>query len=408
MVLPMSATTSSRTQDGVPLVADRYELHEVVGRGGMAVVHRGWDRRLDRPVAVKLFPVDAGSPAEAARRQSETQLLASLHHPSLVTLFDAVATEQATCLVMELVDGPTLRQWLQRSVLPLDVAAAMASSLAEGLHFIHDRGIVHRDVKPANVLLAPSAIPGRPPTAKLSDFGIARLLESSRVTSTGTFVGTAHYLSPEQARGEPVGPPSDVYSLGVTLLEAVTGAPAFPGSPIESATARLAHDPEVPSSLGYGWRSLLTAMTQRNPAARPSALDVVLRAQELLQGPVEAAPTETAPSRRLPHPAPEATPDDATPEDASFTTVMSGGEAPEDTTAVLPTIAEPAEPAAVQRRRPPKPSVLAAAAAVLIAIVLVLLAVVLLPHPAADSPALPRIGGPMQTHLEQLLESVSR
>jgi hypothetical protein len=100
--------------DQAVLVAERYELRELVGRGGMAVVHRGWDRRLDRPVAVKVFPVDAGSPAEASRRQSETQLLASLHHPSLVTLFDALATEQATCLVMELVDGPTVADVLRQ------------------------------------------------------------------------------------------------------------------------------------------------------------------------------------------------------------------------------------------------------------------------------------------------------
>jgi hypothetical protein len=286
------------------LIADRYELQDPVGRGGMAVVHRGWDRRLDRPVAIKVFRTEASGPAEAARRRSETQLLASLHHPSLVTLFDAVTTDEATFLVMELVEGPTLRQCLQHSPLPIDLAAAMTGMLAEGLHAIHERGIVHRDIKPANVLLAPSTIPGRPPMAKLSDFGIARLVESDRVTSTGTFVGTAQYLSPEQARGEQVGPPSDIYSLGLMLLEAMTGVTPFPGGPMESASARLARDPVVPGSLGYGWKSLLTAMTQRNPAARPTALEVVLRAQALQRGDVEDGPTEVDAPLPQPYTAP--------------------------------------------------------------------------------------------------------
>jgi serine/threonine protein kinase len=412
------------------LVADRYELLEPVGRGGMAVVHRGWDRRLDRPVAIKAFHRESAGEAESARRRSETQLLASLHHPALVTLFDAITTEDATYLVMELVEGPTLQRWLQRSVLPLDTAATMAATLAEGLHFIHDRGIVHRDVKPANVLLAPSPIPGRPPVAKLSDFGIARLIESDRVTSTGTFVGTAQYLSPEQARGEPVGPPSDVYSLGLTLLEAVTGATSFPGSPIESATARLARDPVIPGSLGYGWKSLLTAMTQRQPEARPTALDVVLRAQALLAGEVEAAPTEAdglsttpvpaAPPVRAAAPAPELP---TTGEQEAATRVLPVGEQPDDrfeerfddlvdqppaaeATSVLPAPGRGGVVAHL-RERPALALGLAALAAVLVAVVLLAALMPGAPSPAA-APALPTTGEPLHTHLQQLLESVGR
>jgi hypothetical protein len=451
------------------LVADRYEVQDPIGRGGMAVVHRGWDRRLDRPVAIKVFRADSGA-REVSRRRSETRLLASLHHPSLVTLFDAVSAEDATYLVMELVEGPTLRQWLQRSVLSPDVAAVLAGSLAEGLHFIHERGVVHRDVKPANVLLAPSPIPGRPPTAKLSDFGIARLVESDRVTSTGTFVGTAQYLSPEQARGEPVGPPSDVYSLGLLLLEAITGVTAFPGSPIESATARLARDPHVPGTLGYGWKSLLTGMTQRNPAARPTALDVVLRAQAMLQGELEEAPTEvdhplprTGPTgRRAAVRPPEAAegpapasapladrtaravpaaapaplapgPTRAFPVDEPFPVAgPATASNPFDATTVLP-VAVPPEPrpAEVLRQRavvlldrllahPVSRAVLAwlrahpliglglaAVAAVLVAVVLVVALMPGSPAPAA-APVLPATGQPLREHLQQLLESVSR
>jgi hypothetical protein len=425
------------------LVADRYEVLEPVGRGGMAVVHRGWDHRLDRPVAVKVFRADSGA-REVLRRRSETQLLASLHHASLVTLFDVVATDdETTFLVMELVEGPTLRQWLQRGTVPLDVAAAMAGSLAEGLHFIHERGIVHRDVKPANVLLAASPIPGRPPVAKLSDFGIARIVDSTRVTSTGTFVGTAQYLSPEQARGEHVGPPSDVYSLGLTLLEAVTGATPFPGSPIESATARLARDPAVPGSLGYGWKSLLTAMTQRNPAARPSALEVVLRAQALLHGDVEEAPTladaTIAPrqSRHAAAPAPvpavaAGAPVAAAPVAATRpidrTEVLATGERFDDlldepfdeaaATSVLPSsparapfTADWAAPwlEAFLGRLLARPALLLAGSALAAVLLAIVLLVALMPGPAPQSGGpLPTTGEPLQTHLQQLLGSVSR
>jgi hypothetical protein len=433
------------------LVADRYEVQDPVGRGGMAVVHRGWDHRLDRPVAIKVFRAESGA-REVLRRRSETQLLASLHHASLVTLFDVVASDDdMTFLVMELVEGPTLRQWLQRGTVPLEAAAAMAGSLAEGLHFIHERGIVHRDVKPANVLLAPSPIPGRPPIAKLSDFGIARIVDSTRVTSTGTFVGTAQYLSPEQARGEHVGPPSDVYSLGLTLLEAVTGVTAFPGGPIESATARLARDPVVPGSLGYGWKSLLTAMTQRNPAARPSALEVVLRAQALQRGDVDEAPTLTdAPiasrrSRRAAEaPAPAVA---ATGVATAATRVAPAARAaaphaagrPVDRTEVLPAAArfddlldEPFDEAAATsllpsgrapftadwaapwleaflRRLLARPAVLLAGAALAAVLLAVVLLVALMPGPAPQSAGpLPTTGEPLQTHLQRLLESVSR
>jgi hypothetical protein len=311
----------------------------------------------------------------------------------------------------------------------------MAATLAEGLHFIHDRGVVHRDVKPANVLLAPSPIPGRPPVAKLSDFGIARLVESDRVTSTGTFVGTAQYLSPEQARGEPVGPPSDIYSLGLTLLEAVTGATSFPGSAIESATARLARDPVVPGSLGYGWKSLLTAMTNRNPAARPTALDVVLRAQALLAGDVEEGPTEpagvattpvpaAAPVRavarraeELPH-APAAAPAD---ESAAATRVLPLDhrlDEPFDdiideprgaaATSVLRAVVEPGRGALEWlRQRPALALGLAALAAVLLALVLLVALMPGAPSPET-APPLPTTGEPLHTHLQRLLESVSR
>jgi hypothetical protein len=146
---------------------------------------------------------------------------------------------------------------------------------------IHSRGIVHRDVKPANVLLAPAHLPTRRWNAKLADFGIARLLDESRLTATGRIIGTPGYLSPEQVRGEALGSSADIYSLGLVVLETLTGVQAFPGPALESASARLVRDPEIPAMLGPDWVDLLTAMTARDAGDRPTALDVALAAQSL-------------------------------------------------------------------------------------------------------------------------------
>jgi hypothetical protein len=134
--------------------------------------------------------------------------------------------------------------------------------------------VVHRDVKPGNILLPHDHSTPGAPLAKLADFGIARLLDDARMTATGTVIGTATYLSPEQAEGATVGTASDVYSLGLVLLESLTGQRAFPGTAIESVLARLARDPEIPHSLAGPWRNVLTAMTQRVPADRPDASSV--------------------------------------------------------------------------------------------------------------------------------------
>jgi serine/threonine protein kinase len=270
--------TDSDLPGGHPVVAGRYELQTLIGRGGTASVYRAWDRGLERWTAVKVLPSDIEEPA-LDRRRSEIRLLASVNHPGLVTLFDAVAEPEATYLVMELVEGGTLRGRIHLGPVDAHALAAIATDIAGALAHIHARGIVHRDVKPANILL--DAGDGRTPAAKLSDFGIAKLLETAPNQTTG-ILGTAQYLSPEQARGLSVGPASDVYSLGLALLEAATGRTAFPGGAVESLSARLLRDPDVPGALGYGWRSLLTAMTSREPASRPTAQEVAERARALL------------------------------------------------------------------------------------------------------------------------------
>jgi eukaryotic-like serine/threonine-protein kinase len=261
----------------------RYRLDSLIGRGGMASVYRGEDLALGRPVAVKVFAEAAEGIDDSDRRRSETALLASLTHRALVRLYDA-SRDPGTgreFLVMELVDGHDLREALKLGPLdPADTAGLLAD-LAEALHVIHDRGIVHRDVKPANVLLEPAHLPSRRWNAKLADFGIARLIDDARLTRTGLLVGTPGYLSPEQVSGATPSPAADIYSLGLLVLEARTGETAFPGPAVEAASARLVRDPDIPEWLGPDWVSLLRAMTAREPGERPSALDVAIAATAL-------------------------------------------------------------------------------------------------------------------------------
>lgn len=255
----------------------RYLLLRVLGRGGMAAVWRAEDRVLQRDVAIKIFDGSAALPDASARTVAEVQLLAGLSHPGLVAVYDAgVHGEQGTgdqfdFLVMELADGPTLRQRIDRGRLGEDEAAVVGAQLAEALDYVHGRGVVHRDVKPANILLV-----GQPdePRAKLTDFGVARVLDNDRMTLNGTTLGTANYLSPEQATGGEIGPPTDVYALGLVLLECLTGVLAYEGHGIAAAAARLQRPPHIPQWVPPAWQDLLAGMTALQPAQRPAMGDV--------------------------------------------------------------------------------------------------------------------------------------
>ena len=262
---------------------DRYRLDGLIGRGGMASVYRGVDLSLGRPVAVKVFAEAAEGIDDAERRKSETALLASVSHRALVRLYDA-SRDPATgreFLVMELVDGRDLRETLRLGPLGPADAADMLADLAEALHVIHERGIVHRDVKPANVLLESAHLPTRTWNAKLADFGIARLIDDARITRTGLLVGTPGYLSPEQVSGaRRLRPPTCTPSASWCSSRAPDET-AFPGRRPKRPSARLVRDPDIPESLGADWVALLRAMTAREPSDRPSALDVAVAAAQL-------------------------------------------------------------------------------------------------------------------------------
>uniref|UniRef100_UPI0035C945F7 serine/threonine-protein kinase n=1 Tax=uncultured Jatrophihabitans sp. TaxID=1610747 RepID=UPI0035C945F7 len=240
------------------LIGGRYRVLDRVGAGGMAEVFRAHDDVLDRDVAIKVFRRVSPTPdtaAGAARQRTELQTLARLAHPNLITLYDgSLGAEHAgepAYLVMELIDGSTLAEAIERDAVSVGDARLIAAQIGSALAYIHAANLVHRDVKPANILLGTDATTGTPTMrARLSDFGIVRLVGDAAGGLTGTqfTLGTASYLAPEQARGSAVGPPADVYALGLVLLEALTRTRAFDGPPLEAAMARLQRDPHIPSN----------------------------------------------------------------------------------------------------------------------------------------------------------------
>jgi eukaryotic-like serine/threonine-protein kinase len=260
----------SSTEAGPPSTvgAGRYTLGDLIGRGGAAEVFRARDELLGRDVAVKLFPAGVGE-ADESRRQREVQTLAGMNHPGLVTIYDVGQEGSRAYFVMQLIEGESLADRIRGGPLRLGDVVALGAALADALTYVHRHGVVHRDIKPGNVLLDTD---GRP---HLSDFGIAVLADATNITATGMVIGTASYLSPEQVRGQPVGPASDVYALGLVLLECITARREYPGNALEAAVARLHRPPDIPPDLPPALGGLLVAMTRDEPAERPTTEQVV-------------------------------------------------------------------------------------------------------------------------------------
>ncbi len=254
------------------LASGRYVLQDRLGGGGSSDVYRGFDALLTRPVAVKMFRPDNDATAER-RFEEEARLLAGLDHPGLVTVYDIGVEDDQAFMVLQLVDGVTLRGRLSHGPLPLDQAVRLGARLASVLAHVHSSGIIHRDLKPGNVLIDGDHIAEGGANVYLTDFGISRLIDGgAHLTATGLTVGTAAYMAPEQVRGDEVRPAADVYTLGLVLLECVTGRREYAGTTTESALARLSRSPQVPAGLPAPLGRLLSAMTADDPAARPSAL----------------------------------------------------------------------------------------------------------------------------------------
>lgn len=246
------------------LVADRYQLGEVLGTGGVAEVRRARDTLLGRDVAIKLLQPGC-DPADARRFDSEVRTLAGLSHPGLVSVYDADPTGETPFLVLELIEGRTLRERVHQGPMSVEDVRRLGSALAEALAYVHAHGFIHRDVKPSNILLDDNGVP------HLADFGLARLAGGSRLTRTDQVVGTAAYLAPEQVRGDEITSAVDIYALGLVLLECLTGHREYEGPEIESAVARLHRPPVIPDDLPFDLIRTLSLMTSLTAGRRPTA-----------------------------------------------------------------------------------------------------------------------------------------
>ncbi|WP_398954928.1 serine/threonine-protein kinase [Streptomyces sp. GC420] len=254
-------------------MADRYRLDSPLGRGGMGEVWRATDEVLGRPVAVKLLIGDGDDSSAAARFRMEAQTAARLNHPNVVGVFDFGLWDNRFYLVMELVEGRSLAQELTAGgSLPAARVAALAAHAASGLAAAHRQGIVHRDVKPGNLLLDAEG------TLKVGDFGIARFVDdpNAALTTAGQIVGTGLYLAPERALGRQAGPPSDVYSLGCVLYQLLAGRPPFEADTATALLYQHVDTPPVPprqrgADLPPAFDAYLLSMLAKQPEERPAA-----------------------------------------------------------------------------------------------------------------------------------------
>jgi serine/threonine-protein kinase len=250
----------------IEVLGERYQLQDPIGRGGMATIYRGRDIRMDRTVAIKVLrEVYSTDPKFVTRFQREAKAASSLQHPNIVQVYDYGQSDGNYFIVMEMVEGADLRRYLRsRGVLAVDRAIIIAHDVALGLGAAHRRSIVHRDVKPQNVLV------GRDGSIKLTDFGIASVykdINAERLTTTGMTLGTVQYYAPEQAQGEIVSPAADVYALGIVMYEMLTGRTPFDGDTPVAVAMQHIQDAPVPPS-------------QMNPNIPPALEEIILRCLE--------------------------------------------------------------------------------------------------------------------------------
>src|SRR5438093_2069009 len=279
--------------EGQRVLADRYELSDRLGSGGMAEVHLGRRRVLGRTIAIKtLLTQFSSDPSFIARFRREAQSAASLNHPQIVRVYDTGSHDGTHYIVMEYIEGRTLRDIIREEgpLLP-ERAAEIAADVCAALSFAHQHGIVHRDVKPANIMLTKAG------SVKVTDFGIARAMTGDTVTQTAAVLGTAQYFSPEQAQAAPVDARSDIYSLGVVLYEMLTRQVPFTGSsPVAIAYKHVKEAPVLPSRLNPDVPPALEAIVMKAMAKNPdnryqSAQEMREDLLRALHGrPVEATP----------------------------------------------------------------------------------------------------------------------
>jgi serine/threonine-protein kinase len=282
-------------------LAGRYELAEVIGRGGMGAVYRGVDLVLGRAVAVKMLPGTLADqdPTSVARFEREARAAAALSHPSVVAVYDTGADETARFIVMELISGRSLEAIVRdQGPLEPDRAAAIAAGVADALAAAHAAGIVHRDIKPANVMIASNG------SVKVLDFGIARAMDSTTLTQNASVVGTAAYMSPEQALGKPADERSDIYALGCVLYALLAGHPPFSGDGAAAILNQHAHVAPRPlagknSRVAPELNALVLEMLAKSPEDRPqTAAEVRDRLTEPSPSPA-TVPGVTAATERL-------------------------------------------------------------------------------------------------------------
>jgi len=275
------------TDLNAPLLLERYRPDTLIARGGSASVYRARDVLLGRDVAVKVFL--AGSEESLDRARDELRVLAGIGgHHGIVSVLDAGIDESSPddprpFLVMELVTGRSVRDLIDVGDIPATVIGGIAFEIAEALEYVHRRNIVHRDVSPANILLVDYGSEFSRPRARLTDFGLAVDGEKWMPSDDGFVDGTVPYLSPEQVLAERLTPASDIFSLGLVLVECFSGIRLFPGSDAVAAMSRVGAEPEIPKAVPKPWRALLAAMIREDPAQRPTGLEVLGQVRQILR-----------------------------------------------------------------------------------------------------------------------------